>query len=124
MKRSHIAKVLATAARHILLAEGAAPGRVRFLSQAVQLADGATQSWVTLTRTGNFSDPRYGDFAITPDMLAQMVSNFDKRVLGQDVFIDVSHKPSDGAAAKVLKLSVEGGRLRALVEWMSAPIEY
>lgn len=117
MKRSTIAKVQATAARHILLAEGAAPGRVRFLSQAVQLADGATQTWVTLTRTGNFSDPRYGDFAITPDMLAQMVSNFDKRVLGQDVFIDVSHKPSDGAAAKVLKLSVEGGRLRALVEW-------
>lgn len=117
MKRSTIAKVQATAARHILLAEGAAPGRVRFLSQAVQLADGATQTWVTLTRTGNFSDPRYGDFAITPDMLAQMVSNFDKRVLGQDVFIDVSHKLSDGAAAKVLKLSVEGGRLRALVEW-------
>lgn len=117
LKRSTIANVLATAARHILLAEVAAPGRVRFLSQAVQLADGATQSWVTLTRTGNFSDPRYGDFAITPDMLAQMVSNFDKRVLGQDVFIDVSHRPSDGAAAKVLKLSVEGGRLRALVEW-------
>lgn len=117
MKRSTIANVLATAARHILLAEVAAPGRVRFLSQAVQLADGATQSWVTLTRTGNFSDPRYGDFAITPDMLAQMVSNFDKRVLGQDVFIDVSHRPSDGAAARVLKLSVEGGRLRALVEW-------
>jgi hypothetical protein len=117
LKRSIIANVLATAARHILLAEGVAPGRVRFLSQAVQLADGATQSWVTLTRTGNFSDPRYGDFAITPDMLAQMVSNFDKRVLGQDVFIDVSHRPSDGAAAKVLKLSVEGGRLRALVEW-------
>ena len=117
MKRSIIAGVLSVAARHMLLAEGDVPGRVRFLSQAVQLADGATQTWVTLTRTGNFTDPRYGEFAITPDMLGQMVRNFDSRVLGQDVFIDVSHKPSDGAAGKVLKLSVEGGRLRALVEW-------
>jgi hypothetical protein len=113
MKRSTIS----IAARHFLLEAGDAPGRVRFLSQAVQLADGATQTWVTLTRTGNFHDPRYGDFAITPDMLGQMVANFDSRVLGQDVFIDVSHKPSDGAAGKVQKLSVEGGRLRALVEW-------
>jgi hypothetical protein len=117
MKRSIIAGVLAVAAGHMLLAEGDTPGRVRFLSQSVQLADGATQTWVTLTRTGDFSDPRYGKFSITPDMLGQMVSNFDKRVLGQDVFIDVSHKPSDGAAGKVMKLSVEGGRLRALVEW-------
>jgi len=117
VKRSIISNVLAIAARHILLAQGDAPARVRFLSQAVQLADGATQTWVTLTRTGNFTDPRYGEFAITPAMLAQMVSNFDKRVLGQDVFIDVSHRPSDGAAGKVLKLALEGGRLRALVEW-------
>ena len=113
MKRS----ILAITARHFLLEAEATPGLVRFLSQAVTLAEGATQSWVTLTRTGNFSDPRYGDFAITSDMLGQMVANFDAHVLGQDVFIDVSHKPSDGAAGKVLKLSVEGGRLRALVEW-------
>lgn len=114
MKRS----IIANSARHILLSgEDGAPGRVRFLSQSVRLADGATQTWVTLTRTGSFTDPRYGEFAITPDMLGQMVSNFDARVLGQDVFIDVSHKPSDGAAGKVLKLQVESGRLRALVEW-------
>lgn len=113
----HTRSIIAKAARHILLEEGDTPGVVRFLSQSVSLAEGATQTWVTLTRTGNFTDPRYGDFAITLDMLGQMVSNFDKRVLGQDVFIDVSHKPSDGAAGKVLKLSVESGRLRALVDW-------
>lgn len=117
MKRSTIAAAAILAAGHFCLAEGDTPGVVRFLSQSVQLADGATQTWVTLTRTGNFSDPRYGNFSITLDMLGQMVENFNKRVLGQDVFIDVSHKPSDGAAGKVLKLSVESGRLRALVEW-------
>lgn len=121
MKRSIIAAATVLAAGHFCLAEhdgkGDTPGVVRFLSQSVQLADGATQSWVTLTRTGNFSDPRYGDFSITLDMLGQMVDNFNKRVLGQDVFIDVSHRPSDGAAGKVLKLSVDSGKLRALVEW-------
>ena len=116
-----VGTALATPAtgRRFLLAEGdkAAPGLVRFLSQKIDLADGVTQSWVTLTRTGDFYDPRYGKFSITLDMLAQMVGNFDKRVLGQDVFIDVSHRPSDGSAGKVLKLTVESGRLRALVEW-------
>lgn len=106
--------------RHILLSDDGTqspPGTVRFLSQRIELADGQTQSWITLTRTGNFSDPRYGDFMITPTHLQQMVENFDRRTLGQDVFIDVAHKPNDGAAAKVLKLTVENGRLRALVAW-------
>jgi len=104
--------------RHIRLGESeGTPGRVRFLSQSITLADGQKTSWITLTRTGRFNDPRYGDFEITHAMLAQMVANFDDRVLGQDVFIDVAHKPDNGAAAKVLRLSVEGDRLRALVEW-------
>lgn len=106
------------AGRHIRLGqENGTPGRVRFLSSAVKLADDQKTSWITLTRTGTFNDPRYGDFEITRAMLAQMVANFDNRVLGQDVFIDVAHKPDDGAAAKVMRLSVEGDRLRALVEW-------
>lgn len=109
--------------RHILLEGGTPPGVTRFLSQRVELADGQTQSWVTLTRTGDYTDPRYGAFSITGPMLTQMVANFDKRVLGQDVFIDVSHRPSDGAAAKVLKLTVESGRLRALVEWTPFGVE-
>lgn len=105
-----------TGGRHIRLSQDP-PGRVRFLSQAITLAEDAAQTWVTLTRTGNFTDPRYGSFSITPAMLEQMVRNFDARVLGQDVFIDVNHEPSNGAAAKVVKLTVHDGRLRALVEW-------
>lgn len=103
--------------RHFLLAEEGAPGRVRFLGLQVELAEGATQSWVTVTRTGSFTDPRYGRFDITDAMLRQMVANFEARVFGQDVFIDVNHKPGDGAAGKVVRLAVEGGKLRALVEW-------
>ncbi len=115
---AHRAGLMACVVRHILLAEGdAAPGRVRFLSLPVELAEGTKTSWVTVTRTGTFTDPRYGSFDITPAMLASMVKNFDARVLGQDLFFDVAHKHSDGAAARVLRLAVEGNKLRALVEW-------
>jgi hypothetical protein len=113
----HKQTIVSRAARHFCLSAGDVPGRVRFLSQAVTLAAGATQSWVTLTRTGHFYDPRYGDFEITQAMLLQMVSNFETGVLGQQVKIDVAHKHSDGAAATILKLAVEGSKLRALLEW-------
>ena len=105
--------------RHILLGadDGSTPGITRFFSQVVELAEGTTQSWVTITRTGNFTDPRYGNFQITPTHLDQMVANFNARVLGQDVFLDVAHRPNDGAAGKFVRLSVENGRLRGLVEW-------
>jgi len=104
-------------ARIIRLSEGQT-GKVRFLSGLhVTLEDGKTQSWVTVTRVGSFSDPRYGKFEITRDMLLSMVENFDKRTYGQDIFIDVAHRPDNGAAGKVVKLAVEGDRLRALVEW-------
>ena len=107
--------------RHFLLGAGdggtTVPGITRFFSQAVELAEGTTQSWVTITRTGSFTDPRYGNFSITPTHLEQMVANFNARTLGQDVFLDVAHRPNDGAAGKFVRLSVENGRLRGLVEW-------
>jgi len=110
--------------RRIRLSEGRNQnGRVlRFVSGLpIALAEGlkgdAPTSWVTVTRTGKFWDPRYGDFEITRTMLSDMVRNFDANTYGQEIFIDVAHKPQDGSAAKILKLSVEGDRLRALVEW-------
>lgn len=102
--------------RILRLADGdGAPRRV--MSNTVELAEGVSRSWVTVTRTGSFTDPRYGRFEITNTMLSQMVRNFDAGVVGLDIFIDVDHKPGDGAAAKVLALKVDNGRLRAQVEW-------
>ena len=106
-------------ARIIRLEAPAPEGARRFLSGLGPLAPSEQQrrSHITLTRTGRFHDPRYGHFDITAEMLASMVRNFETRVLGQDVFVDVSHKPEDGAAARVLSLRVDGNRLRAEVEW-------
>lgn len=108
--------------RLICLAEGEAR-TVRFLSDSVRLAEGARKTWVTVTRTGRFTDPRYGEFEITREMLLSMVRNFEADVYGQEIFFDVSHRPENGAAAKVLQLSVEGDRLRAQLEWTDYGIE-
>lgn len=103
--------------RHILLSDNHS-GAVRFLSGFhVNLDDAKSATWVTLTRTGTFSDPRYGQFEISRAMLLGIVDNFTKGVFGQEVFIDLNHKPADGAAAKVLAVRVEGDRLRAQCEW-------
>lgn len=94
-------------------------GKIRFLSKlnANSLDGDTTQSWVTLTRVGEFSDPRYGRFRITRQMLLSIVDNFDKGTYGQKIFIDVAHRHPDGAAGEIIKLTVEDGKLRALVEW-------
>lgn len=102
--------------RRFLLSE---PGArcIRIVSGAVSLSEGATRTWVTLTRTGSFTDPRYGRFEITPKMLADMVRNFEAGTFGQEIFLDVAHEPEKGAAAKILELKSDGTRLRASVEW-------
>jgi len=104
--------------RIIKLSAKAPEGVIRFVSeQKLALAEGKRTSIVTITRTGIFTDPRYGEFEISKDMLLAMVSNFKNNAYGQDIFIDVAHRPDDGAAAKVVNLSVKGNRLCAAVEW-------
>nr|MBL8410818.1 hypothetical protein [Dechloromonas sp.] len=96
---------------------------VRFVSESIRLGENQPTSWVTVTRTGDFTDPRYGKFSITPAMLAEMVKNFGERTYGQDIFVDVAHQPANGAAGKIIALTVEGDRLRAKVEWTRFGIE-
>lgn len=103
--------------RIIRLEAEADEGRVRFLSDRIDLPDGKTRSVVTVTRTGRFSDPRYGSFEITREMLLSMVKNFEANVYGQEIFTDVAHRPSDGAAGKFVRVFLDGNKLRAEVEW-------
>lgn len=105
-------------ARIFKLDEGA-PHTKRFVCglDGLSLSDGTVRRTVTITRTGTFTDRRYGKFDITRDMLLSMVRNFDANTYGQDIFLDVNHEPGKGAAAKVIKLSVDGNRLRAEVEF-------
>lgn len=105
--------------RSFSLAESGPKAARRLISDAlstIQLTESGRRS-VTITRSGIFHDPRYGAFEITPALLADMVRNFEARTYGQDIYIDVAHRPDDGAAGKILGLWVEGDRLKAQVDW-------
>jgi hypothetical protein len=107
-------------ARRILLESANPDGLRRFVSElpkSLSLDGEAPQTWVTVTKIGHFYDPRYGEFDITRPMLLSMIDNFNKGTYGQEVFLDVAHEPSKGAAGRFLKLTVEGNKLRALIEW-------
>lgn len=109
---------------HFRLQQTGTAGAVRLLSdQPLNLSESTQTSTVTLTRTGRFHDPRYGEFEITPEMLLAMVSNFEAGVYGQEIFIDVAHRPENGAAARILNLSIEDQRLRAHVAWTPYGLE-
>ncbi|MFP4615577.1 MAG: hypothetical protein ACLFRB_06845 [Thiohalorhabdus sp.] len=112
-------------ARHFLLDSGSHEGAIRFLGDRVEareLAEGQRKV-VTVTRAGTFFDPRYGEFEISRKMLQQMVENFDNNVYGQEVALDVSHRPQDGAAGWIRRLFLDGNKLRAEVEFTSYGLE-
>lgn len=99
---------------------------IRFLSDRVDartLAEGRKSVVVTVTRTGTFHDPRYGEFEITRDMLLSMVRNFDAKVYGQEIALDVSHAPQNGAAGFFKRLFLDENKLRAEVELTEYGVE-
>lgn len=89
----------------------------------VKLSADVPRTEVTILRTGRFHDPRYGSFDITPAMLSSMVTNFNNNTYGQEIYLDVAHEPSKGAAAKVLSLKVQGSSLRAEAEFTPYGVE-
>jgi len=98
-------------------------GVIHLLSDAVKVDtsslsnNGSKRTVVTITRTGKFYDPRYGEFELTQSMFDSMIKNFSENVFGQDINIDIAHQPENGAGAVVRRLFTDRGRLRAEVEW-------
>ena len=105
--------------RHFNLESVAPEGARRYISDIVDAKSlgEVTTRWVTITRTGKFTDPRYGEFEITREMLLSMVKNFDGNVYGQKIVLDVSHNASNGAAGFFRQLAVDGNKLRGQVEF-------
>lgn len=95
----------------------------------ISLSDGAAaQSWIQVAKTGEFVSSRYGEFAITPANLSQMLRNFKTKMpqAPTKLPVDYDHlsmdpqKPGDGKAAGWfvdLELRNNGGELWGLVEW-------
>ena len=100
-------------------------GAARYLSGPhVHLGEvGKKSTTITILRLGSFSHPQYGRFEINRTLLDGMVNNFNAKTYGQEIFMDVGHEPQKGSAGDIRKLFVDGGRLRAVVEWTDYGIE-
>ena len=93
-------------------------------------------SWIQVAVAGDYEDKRYGQFAITTEMLSAMVLNFSSGkfpVPPTEICVDYDHLttkasqvPGDGKAAgwfKQLETRDDGTTLWARVEWTAAGAE-
>lgn len=67
-------------------------------TKAIELAEGSATAPVQILKAGVFAHPFYGLMRITPQVLQEMVQNFDQDVRRQRLPIDYFHE-SDGMAA-------------------------
>jgi phage I-like protein len=83
----------------------------------VALSEPGSDSWIQIMKTGEFNHPQFGKLKINPQDLHQFKENFDKKVRGVDLAVDVSHEPDKGAVAWFKELKVDGDKLMAKVQW-------
>lgn len=93
---------------------------------AVPAVESGTESWIQLLKTGEFSDWRYGDFAVTTKDLAAMVDNFAARSVAVPGDYDHSFSEGQGSRAagwtKELELRSDGQELWGLIDWTDAAV--
>lgn len=77
----------------------------------------AAENWIQIMKTGSFQHPKHGELQITDADLHLFKENFDKKVRGVDLAVDVSHDPDKGAVGWFKELRVEPGKLMARVAW-------
>lgn len=89
--------------------------------QVIRFAEGEQKisDEIQLFRTGTFFHDEYGQFQVTPEMLAKMLTNFEQGIRGVDLAIDYKHASDDIAAGwiKSVYLSEDGNELWAKVNW-------
>src|SRR3990167_2315297 len=88
-----------------------APVRVMILADFTY-AELETKEFEVL-KTGEYYDSRYGKFQITEALMQDLKRNFDDKVLGVDVAIDLNHEPEKGAQAWIHSLRIADGLLLA-----------
>lgn len=81
-------------------------------------AEGAPKR-IQILRTGVYYHEELGELPITPEMLKQMVLNFQANVRGVDLAMDYSHESGDIAAGwfKAVSLENNGTELWAEIDW-------
>lgn len=84
---------------------------------AVLMSESTAENWIQIMKAGDFDHPGLGKLKITPADLHQFKENFDKKVRGVDLAVDVAHEPDKGAVAWFKELKVDGDKLLAKVAW-------
>lgn len=84
-----------------------------------QLASSSASPDVQILRLGKFNHPKYGEFEITKQTLAEMKENFDNDVRGVDIAFDYFHESDKEASGwpTELYLTEDGAELWAKVDW-------
>lgn len=82
-----------------------------------QFSEPAAQNWIQIMKTGQWNHPSLGKIKINQADLHQFKENFDNRVRGTDLSVDVSHQPDKGAVAWFKELKVQGEKLLAKMAW-------
>ncbi|MCL6454363.1 MAG: phage protease [Alicyclobacillus sp.] len=82
-----------------------------------QWSEDSKTSWIQIMSTGEWDHPREGKIRITRDDLQRFADNFDRKVRGVNLFVDVSHKPDDGAVGEFKRVEVRGDQLWAEIAW-------
>lgn len=84
---------------------------------SVLMSEPAAENWIQIMKAGEFDHPGLGKLKITPADLQQFKENFDKKVRGVELAVDVAHEPDKGAVAWFKELKVDGDKLMAKVAW-------
>jgi hypothetical protein len=83
-------------------------------------AEAPAKSWIPyLPKPGTYSHPKYGDIRITPERNRRFLENFEERVYGQNIPIDIEHNlEKSGAMGYATKMRQnDDGSVDAFVEW-------
>lgn len=83
----------------------------------VMMGEPAASNWVQIMKIGKWSHPKHGDIEITPKNLSRFKENFDRKVRGVDIAMDIAHEPDKGSVAWFKELKVEADKLMAKVDW-------
>lgn len=103
--------------KRIQLDDGGDEHRYQLLAEIGQGPGSDNRSVEQLARVIRAKHRQYGEVKLDQQTFQSFISNFESNAYGQDLFIDVAHRPEDGAAGQIKRLFTEGDALLAEIEW-------
>lgn len=71
---------------------------------------------IDIFREGKWTHPKYGEIVGDQKLFNDLITNWEKNVVGREIIFDKNHHPEDGGTGIVKNLFVDGDKLKASVE--------